>query len=335
MGDLSHGNVNLFILFLVMAALYTLFRGHKFTSGLILGLAIACKVTPALFLPYFLWKRAWGTLVGCAAGLCLFLGPVPAFYLGWEENKQQLHNWAANMVVPYVMEGVVTSPHQNQSLPGLIHRLTTNSPSFINYDDEHPDAPPALRFHNLLTLDPAIARWIVKGAMLVFVGLVIWSCRTPLIGNGGWPLAAEFSLIVLGMLLFSERTWKHHCVTLVLPFAVLSYFLATCRPGPWLRAYLIGSLALTVLLMTTTSTSLMDALGGESAKMAQVYGAYVWAYLVLMAALVVLLRRTLVDMEEPQPRKSQNILVKSTSLRLGGRVPRFLEVWPGPRTAPQ
>ena len=25
------------------------------------------------------------------------------------------------------------------------------------------------------------------------------------------------------MLLFSERTWKHHCVTLMLPFAVLSY----------------------------------------------------------------------------------------------------------------
>src|SRR5205823_14206012 len=35
--------------------------------------------------------------------------------------------------------------------------------------------------------------------------------RRPLATNL-WPLAAEFSLIVLGMLLFSERTWKHHCV---------------------------------------------------------------------------------------------------------------------------
>ena len=30
----------------------------------------------------------------------------------------------------------------------------------------------------------------------------------------------EFSVVVLGMLLFCERTWKHHCVTLLLPFTV-------------------------------------------------------------------------------------------------------------------
>ena len=32
---------------------------------------------------------------------------------------------------------------------------------------------------------------------------------------------SEFALIVLGMLLFSERTWKHHCVVFMVPFAVL------------------------------------------------------------------------------------------------------------------
>jgi hypothetical protein len=137
------------------------------------------------------------------------------------------------------------------------------------------------------------------------------------------------------MLLFSERTWKHHCVTLVLPFAVLSYFLFAGRPGLWLRAYLIASLALTVLLMTTTSTSLLDALGGESAKMAQVYGAYVWSYLVLIAALVVLLRQTSAERKETQPRKYPDTLVKPISLRLGGSVPRFLEVWAGSKTVPQ
>ena len=58
------------------------------------------------------------------------------------------------------------------------------------------------------------------------------------------------------MLLFSERTWKHHCVTLLLPFAVLSYGLATSY---WSRGrkWAIGSvLTGTLLLMTTTSTSI-------------------------------------------------------------------------------
>src|SRR5438876_10301938 len=92
------------------------------------------------------------------------------------------------------------------------------------------------------------------------------------------------------MLLFSERTWKHHCVTLVLPFAVIAYYLAACRPGPRLRGYLIGSLVAVTLLMASTSTSLLQPLD-YAAKLAQVYGAYVWANLVLVAAIVVLLRR--------------------------------------------
>jgi alpha-1,2-mannosyltransferase len=101
----------------------------------------------------------------------------------------------------------------------------------------------------------------------------------------------------LGMLLFSERTWKHHCVTLVLPFAVICYYLATESPSKELRAYLIGSLAATMVFMATTSNTASEGASHHDhlyqlfAKQAQVYGAFVLAYFVLLAALVVLLRR--------------------------------------------
>ena len=91
------------------------------------------------------------------------------------------------------------------------------------------------------------------------------------------------------MLLFSERTWKHHCVTLILPFGVLTYYLATCRPGRILRGYLIGSLAASVLFMASTGTLGLAPLH-EVAQKAEVYGAYVWAYFVLVAALLTILR---------------------------------------------
>jgi hypothetical protein len=90
------------------------------------------------------------------------------------------------------------------------------------------------------------------------------------------------------MLLFSERTWKQHCVTLILPFAVLTYYLATSRMTPRLRAYLVATLALVALLMATTSTGLLV---WSAAKAAQVYGAYVWCYLLLALALGMLLVR--------------------------------------------
>lgn len=296
MSDLHHGNVNLFILFLVIAALAAYQRRRDVLAGIVLGLAIACKVTPALFVPYFLWKRSWKALAGCTVGLILFLWPglVPAALMGWENNERHLVSWYYDMVRPFVVEGKVTSEHHNQSLPGLVARLATHSPSFSTYvNNEYTP----LHYDNLLDLSPQQARWLVKGCMGLFALMIVWVCRTPTTPREGWRLAAEFSIILLGMLLFSERTWKHHCVTLVLPFAVICYYLATASSGKGMRAYLIGSLAAAMLLMAATSNTAHDGdvhhdrLYQLFAKQAQVYGTFVLAYVVLLAALIVLLRR--------------------------------------------
>jgi alpha-1,2-mannosyltransferase len=285
MGDLSHGNVNLFILFLVVAALYSFHRGRDLTAGVVLALAMCCKVTPALFVPYLIWKRAWRALAGVALGLGLFLAVVPSIILGPVRNANDLSSWFSVMVLPYARDGVVTSKHNNQSLPGLVYRLVTDSPSYVSYQGEK-YIP--MQFDNLLSLPPETARWIIKGCMLAFGVGVVLVCRTATRDRRGWRLAAEFGIVLLGMLLFSERTWKQHCVTLLLPFAVLSYYLAAYRSPVGLRGYLIGTLALVVLLMATTSTGLLER---SAAKAAQVYGAYVWCYVLLAAALSVLLVR--------------------------------------------
>ena len=288
LGDLSHGNVNLFILFLLIAALYVLHRGWEGWAGVLLALAIDCKVTPALFVPYLIWKRRWKTLAGCAIGVPVFLWVMPALVLGFEKNAEFVGSWLHAMIRPFLVEGrVFYSEHNNQSLPGLIARMLTRGPSFSTYQG---DLYVSLEWHNLAALDPRWAAWLVKGCMGAFAMVVVWACRTPANTKQPWRLAAEYGLVVLGMLLFSERTWKHHCVTLLLPFAVLCYYLAVCRPGPRLRGYLIGSLAAAVLFMLSTSTGLwrpLDRIG----ELAQVYGAFVWAYLLLAAALIVLLRR--------------------------------------------
>jgi len=287
MGDLLHGNVNLFILFLVTASLFAFSRKRDLAAGVILALSIACKVTPALFIPYLLWKRAWKALAGCALGLVLFFWIIPGSLLGWEQNAVDLHSWYTQMVKPYVFEGVVTPEHNNQSLPGLVYRLLTASPSFSTYVDGRSTPQ---QYDNWVDIGPDAARWLLKGCMGVFALLVLWTCRTPSRERSGWRPAAEFSIVLLGMLLFSERTWKHHCVTLMFPFAVLCYYLATARPSWKLAAYLFATLGAVALLMASTSTSLLEY-WPHTAKMAQAYGAYVWSYLFLIAALALLLKQ--------------------------------------------
>ena len=147
LGDLSHGNINLFILFLVMAALYVYRRGRDGACGLLLGLSIACKVTPLLFVPYFLWKRSWNVLAGCAVGLVLFFGVVPGFGVRLAGQRRQAASWYTQMAKPYIQQGkVFYSEHNNQSLPGVLMRLLSHSPSFSHYvqDTWTPD-----EYHNL------------------------------------------------------------------------------------------------------------------------------------------------------------------------------------------
>jgi hypothetical protein len=318
MGDLSHGNVNLFILFLVVSALFAYVHKRDLLSGVLIGLAVACKVTPLLFLPYFVWKRAWKAVAGTLLGLVLFFVLVPSAFLGWQNNWKALDSWTRQMIVPFVVQGTVTSEHNNQSLPGLVQRLLTHSPSFSTYEG-HVYKP--LEYHNVATLEPRVAGWLVKGCLLLFAGLFIWVGRTPrqpISASTGWRLAAEFSLILLAMLLFSERTWKHHCVTLLLPFGVLTYYVAVFRPNRLMRGYLIGTLTTVGLLMLATGTLQTDrdteALGVHGlSEMAQVYGAYVWSYLLMIIALTVVLR-----MPVPSTHLSEGALAKGT-MRVGTR----------------
>ncbi len=293
--DLAHGNVNLVILFLVTAALTAYRREHDLLAGVTLGLAIACKITPALFVPYFLWKRSWRVLAGSALGVALFLFPgvVPALRLGFMENLRQTRSWYDVMARPYLVEGKVTSENLNQSLPGLVARMATRSPSFVGWND---DKEVPLRYDNVLALSPAAAGWVVKGCMLAFALVVIWCCTTPTSPRRGWRLPAEFALVALGMLLFSERTWKHHAVTLVLPFAVVVYALAR---GKLERRWNVG---LWAVLAVVLALMLVPGLGGgrdrfasgrapDIAKLAQVYGAYTWVFVLLAGAMVALLCR--------------------------------------------
>lgn len=337
LGDLTHGNVNIFILFLVTASLYSFSRGRDWLAGLLLALSIACKVTPALFVIYFLYKRAWGVLLGCTIGLGLFFFVVPSLIFavqsgsledGWRRNWEALTAWIDGMIVPYLLHGMVTPEKENQSLPGVLTRLLTHSPSFSAWVDKF-YVP--LAYHNLANLDSATIKRIVQVCQLLFLALMVVICRAPVRAAGmaksdvrrDWRLAAEYSLLLVAMLLFSERTWKHHCVTLLLPFSVLCYAMACGLPKWRARSAGIAAFVAAALMFTTVSGVTGDDMpkvsrdydgvsvavgspafvgGIESelfarqelipdspGKIAQVYGAYAAAFFVLMAGLTAVL----------------------------------------------
>ncbi len=287
LGDLSHGNVNIFIAFLVMGCLELYRRGWAEIAGIVLALAIACKVTPALFVPYFGWKFTVGIsdafrkripwraaifshalrlLLGCLAGLLIWFIAVPGAILGHNHNVKLLESWFEVMVKPFVIDGKITSEHANQSIPGVVARLLTNAPSEVDYNED--DKAFGSEFHNLTDIGIENAKRIVQACQAVWVlGVLLFAWSR---SRHGLRFAAEASFVMMGMLLFSERTWKHHAVVLVLPFAVLHTYWASQPKNRFIPILLSAVL----LLMLVPS-----ALGGDTQDLLLTYGTHLAAFL--------------------------------------------------------
>ncbi len=99
---------------------------------------------------------------------------------------------------------------------GVLTRLLTESKGGVGRY--------ALKLHvNFVAWDPGRSVKWIKLLSLGMLGLLAWLCRTRAERRDDPRLFGEFSLIVLTMLFVSERSWKHHFVTLLLPYTYLAY----------------------------------------------------------------------------------------------------------------
>lgn len=292
LGDLHHGNNNLLILFLVVAMLAAWREGYDVLAGLLLALATTYKVTPALFFVYFAYKGSWRTVAWGLVGMVLFLAVVPSLIIGWEFNKECLRMWFHRMVVPFVREGATSPQEANQSVVGVISRLLTTpihgqGPYNVDLDV------------NIASLPPAAVKVMIKVVTFAFLGLLAFFCRTRTGDRRDPRLLGEFALVVMTMLFVSERSWKHHYVTVLLPITYLAAEYFSPRIGPRARAAIVVSWVFTFSLMAMTSSEIGGLFReGQFHKIAQGYGLFMWAGLVLYATVA---WRVWARMKEPPP----------------------------------
>jgi hypothetical protein len=287
LSDLQHGNINVLVLFLVVLSLALWRRGHDRSAGLALALAICTKVTPALFLPYFLWKRSWKAVAWCLAAVPIFLVVAPSAVLGPSYTLNGLNSWRRNIISPFVEGEVIKSTQEvNQSMIGVFSRLLTESRELA------PHSNGGTRFRlNVVNWDRERVARLVKAlaAVLVLVGAFL--CRTRASSRDDPRLLGEFSLVVLTMLFVSERSWKHHYVTVILPLTYLAYRVATPILTARARWLLFGALGIYAALMATTSSELGGFFaGGQGHEYALYFGMYFWSGVVLYAATAARLR---------------------------------------------
>ncbi len=277
LSDLHHGNNNLVILFLVVATLQAWRKGFDVLAGLTLALSISYKVTPALFVAYFLYKRSWRTVVATFLGLGIFLLIIPSLALGVEFNAQCLAMWWQRILSPYLTRGEVGDHDINQSMVGVLSRLLTEGNVGPGRHERHT----ALNF---VAWAPDTVNLLIKSLSIGLVGVLAVLCRTRTSRRDDPRLFGEFSLVVLTMLFVSERSWKHHFVTLLLPYTYLMYRVGVADVSRRVRVALAVGIAASVLLIASTSSEMGGLFAeGQGHKIAQGYGLYFAAGVVLYA----------------------------------------------------
>ena len=297
--DVQHGNVNLLVGAVVLAAFSSWEKGRDLRSGLLFGAAAVLKVTPLLGVLYLARKGSVRGIMGVALGVVLCTWVVPALWLGWEANLELTCGWWQQMVGPYLAGApltIVQTEQINQSMLGVGARWLTDCVAVVARPPIHPHDTSI----HLLSLSPEAFRWVHRvGCALVL--LLLWRSIRPRMERRGPLVLGEAAMVGLSMLILSERSWKQHYVLLPLALTFLTWTLARGSLTPSLRRLSWMALAGVTLLIGLSGDAL---LGDRGADLAEAYGAWFWAAVLLLGTLSALLKDKGPDCEPLGPPRS-------------------------------
>jgi alpha-1,2-mannosyltransferase len=282
--DLTESGPNLFLWTLVWVGALLYLEGRRVAGGILIGFAIALKMTPAVFMPYFLLKREWKT-AGAALATVVVLTASPGLFRSPTLFSQEIRTWTGNAwhEVTTLDAGQTIlgkAEIRNISLRQALARFLQRYPPGHRLYVEHP------AFVQFLDLPAQGARWLARGLMLGFIGFIAWQFRGRA-SEAGHPavLPLELATISALALLYSPITWKQHCVSLLPALFLLTLCsLEWNRVSRWmwgaLLYYLVFALALT-----------RDALGRPLSILLESYHVVTWAILLVVVALLAWHRR--------------------------------------------
>jgi alpha-1,2-mannosyltransferase len=248
--NFEFGQINVVLMTLVIADCVP--RKTPWPRGLLLGLAIALKLTPAVFLLYFLLRRDTRALLASVASaiLATALGFVVAAHDSWEYWTETVHDTDRIGTATYLT---------NQNIAGTLARLGLGE-------------------------TPRFVIWLI--ACFAVLGLTVWAvCRVLRSGESSELRSGDkavLALICVAMfgLVVSPVSWSHHWVW------ALPAVLVTAALGIRYRNAAMSVIsAVGVLLMYFAPIHLMTEHKETSAALWRqlLGGSYVWWAVALIA----------------------------------------------------
>jgi len=264
--DWHVGNVHFLSFFLIVLAIYGIEKGRVVWPSFLLALAVALKITPLLFVFYFLVKKKFKVCAVVAVSLAvLFL--LPALFVGFEKNAVLVKEWS--MSAAQKSEASV-----NHSLKGVLFK-------YLNHNEIDGPKYPKINVADF-SRETVYALWLVLGlATMIFLAAIFArASRHPDV------VLLEHSLVVVGILILSPHSMRVYFSTLLLPSGILVILLIKYSQNIY-RRLMQGVLVLSFLV----SVLIPAVLPGRQASLVyEIHSPYFFATTILFFVLVFLIR---------------------------------------------
>jgi alpha-1,2-mannosyltransferase len=203
--DMAECGVNIALVVLAWFGIYAWTRHRDWLAGASLGLAIALKMTAALFVPYFLWKRQW-KMAGAATLFAILFSLAPVLVRGPTLFATDLREWVV------IVRGI-GSENPSLHVPGQESTRNfalrpTLTRLIVNASGKQADPYGT----NLLSLAPGSAPVLVYVVEIALVIVFAWVAGRSVGNRQSLAVVYECAGVSLLMLLLSPITWGHHCV---------------------------------------------------------------------------------------------------------------------------
>lgn len=282
--DIQHGNTNALVLGSIVLHLWLYRRGNDQLAGVALAVAICVKLTPALFVLYWLYQRNWTLLRGCLAGGLLLAIVTPAVILGPSHFGLLMDTWMNNLILKG-LGGAWYPIHVNQSLPAVIGRfLLGDHPGgniMWNPDDNPYSAQTHFQWVAIASLDPAVVKRIIQAAQALLVLLAGWAIGWRRRPRNDARRGLHYAIVLTLMMLLNQRTWAHHAAVLLPATVAVWYAIAFGHVGRRVRRVALAAMLLAGLILWGTAGELVEIwghLGGLDDDQAELFTDRVLAY---------------------------------------------------------
>jgi alpha-1,2-mannosyltransferase len=199
------GQINPLLLLLVVAGLWQS-EERPWVGGALVGAACMVKISPAVFVLWWIARRNWaavGSAVACAVLLTVAMVPLVGVNLQSAFYTDVLPGYAHG---DYNGLRVQITMIQNYSIPNLLNQIWPGNKYVLTYQAQ--------------VASTAVA--------LALLGWMAWSFRRP---SGLWALAGQTSAILIFILLVPVRTYEHHLVLAIPAMVLLTVAVAEGRLG--------------------------------------------------------------------------------------------------------